>query len=290
MRLTIDERRLIGKAIDRGVKKSLVAKVLGVTRKVIYKWIKRRKHLKDRKRKRKNSKITLNVELSILALRNTFKWGCERIQKALHSLPGFMLDTFTEMGVKVIQGVEISRTAINNLLKKHKINGYPHKKQKVWKFFRAEKPNILWQLDPKGPFTIQGKKYWWVICIDDYSRYVVMAEQFDHCPTVQEITKLLKPLIKKHKPKKILTDNNPFREEWDEWCKTNSIEPLHAHPYYPQDKGKIERSIRNFAEEFIYLIKKFPQWLKGKLKQYTHWHNNQRYHKGINTTPAKLYT
>ena len=289
MRLTIEERRLIGKAVDRGVNKSLVAKVLGVTRKTIYKWDKRRKHLKDRKRKKKKSKITLKVELFILALRNTFEWGTERIKKGLSSLPKFMLDTLSKLNVKVVQGLDLSRTAINNVLKKHKINGYKNK-TKSWKFFRAKKKNELWQLDIKGPFKVGGKKYYFIICIDDYSRYVLLAEQLDHCPTILEICSLLKPLVKKHKPKKILTDNNPFKEEWDNWCKDNNIESLHAHPYYPQDKGKVERAIRNFAEEFVYLIKKFPEWLDGKIKEYQRWFNRKRFHRGINAIPCELYT
>ena len=289
MRLTIEERRLIGKAVDRGVNKSLVAKVLGVTRKTIYKWDKRRKHLKDRKRKKKKSKITLKVELFILALRNTFEWGTERIKKGLPSLPKFMLDTLSKLNVKVVQGLDLSRTAINNVLKKHKINGYKNK-TKSWKFFRAKKKNELWQLDIKGPFKVGGKKYYFIICIDDYSRYVLLAEQLDHCPTILEICSLLKPLVKKHKPKKILTDNNPFKEEWDNWCKDNNIESLHAHPYYPQDKGKVERAIRNFAEEFIYLLKKFPNWLNKKIKHYQRWFNNKRFHRGINAIPCELYT
>ena len=56
-------------------------------------------------RKKKKSKITLEVELSILALRNTFEWGCERIKKGLYSLPKFMRDTLSKINVKLVQGV-----------------------------------------------------------------------------------------------------------------------------------------------------------------------------------------
>jgi transposase InsO family protein len=263
--------------------------VLGVTRRTVYKWDKRRKNLKDRKRKKKKPKITLQVELSILALRNTFSWGCERIKKALRSLPRFMLNTLSKIKVKLVQEMELSRTAINNVLRKHKLNGYKNKK-KSWKFFRAKKPNELWQLDIKGQFRIKGKEYYFIICIDDHSRYVLLAEQLNHCPSILEICSLLKPSVKKHKPKKVLTDNNPFKEEGDSWCKANGIEPLHAHPYYPQDKGKVERAIRNFAEEFVYLLKKFPEWLNAKIKQYQKWFNTKRFHTGINATPPELYT
>lgn len=289
MRLTKDLRRLIGKAIDRGVKISLVAKVIGITRKTAYKWKKRRKHLNDEKRKSKKSKITLDVELSILALRNTFEWGTGRIQQALISLPKFMIDSLKNLGVKLVQNIRLSRTSINEVLKAHKLNGYKQKHDS-WKFFRAKKPNELWQLDIKGPFKVGGKKYYFIICIDDYSRYLLLAEQLDHCPDIKEITKLLEQLIKKNKPDKILTDNNPFKEEWNEWCKENNIESLHAHPYYPQDKGKVERAIRNVAEEFVYLLKKFPEWLDGKIKDYQKWFNKKRVNRGINAIPCELYT
>lgn len=285
MRLTRDQRYLIGNAIDRGVNKSLVAKVFGVCRKTVYKWFKRRKHLSDRKRKPRKSKITVKVEYSILALRNSFDWGTARIQQGLMNLPPYMREALPGC----VQGVRLSRTAINNVLKKHKLNGYK-KKNEGWKFFRAKKPDELWQLDIKGHFTLEGKKYWFVICIDDYSRYIVLNKCLDHYPDTHKVFKLLRPHINKHKPEKILTDNGiQFRESWKKLCKSKNIEPIFAHPYYPQDKGKVERAIRNITEEFINLLKKFPEWL-NKITQYTHWFNTQRYHRGINTTPKALYT
>lgn len=245
-----------------------------------------RRSFEDKPRNKKREKVTLAVERSILALRNGFGWGSARIQQGLQSLPKFMKKVFAQ---PIVQGVNLSRTTINDVLEKHGLNGYS-KKSDCWKFFRAKHPNELWQLDIKGPFTVQGHKYYWVVCIDDHSRYMLVLEQLDHCPTIEEIGQILKPYIKKYHPESILTDNNPFKEEWDEWCKNNGIKPLHAHPYYPQDKGKIERGIRNVAEEFVYLIKKFPQWLNNKTREYKNWYNKQRYHRGIKTTPATLFT
>lgn len=289
MRLTPTERSLIGKVVDRLGNKSLVAKAFGIARKTVYKWNRRRKHTNDRKRRKKKSKVTVKVELSILAMRNFFEWGTERIQKGLHCLPKFMRDTLKKLKVDVAKHISLSRTTINDVLRKHKLDGYK-RKQEGWKFFRAKKPNELWQLDIKGPFKVGGKRYWFVICIDDFSRYAILAEQCNHAPTIKEIGKMLKPLIRKYRPKKILTDNNPFKEEWDKWCKENGVESIHAHPYYPQDKGKVERAIRNFAEEFVYLLTKFPQWLKGKIKEYQKWHNNKRINRGINAIPCQLFT
>jgi hypothetical protein len=43
----------------------------------------------------------------------------------------------------------------------------------------------------------------------------------------------------------------------------NGVEPLFAHPYYQQDKEKIGRTTRNVTEEFVDLLRKFPEWLQN---------------------------
>jgi len=288
MRLKPDQRHSLVNAVRRGINKNIVARVFDTTVKTVNQWCKRafhrgREYFRDRPRKPRESKVTVEVEVSILALRNIFEWGTARIQQGLYCLPEYAREA-----IDCVQGVKLSRAAINNVLKKHDINGY-NNNIKSWKFFRAERPDELWQLDIKGPFTLQGKKYWFVVCIDDYSRYLILVEQLDHDPRVEEMGEMLKPYVKEHHPKSILTDNKPFKEQWDQWCRYNGIEPLHAHLYYPQDKGKVERAIRNVSEEFIYIMKKFPGWINGKIRDYQEWFNNERYHRGINDFPIKLY-
>jgi transposase InsO family protein len=282
MRLSLDERRLIADARRRGIKIKRVAEVLGTSFTTVKRWAKR-SFFADQQRKQKKSKITMKVELAILAMRTLFRWGTARIQQGLLNLPTYAREALQN----TVSNVFLSRTAINAVLTAHQLNGYLCE-TKHWKFFRAKRPDELWQLDLKGPFRVQGKKYWFVICIDDYSRYLLLATPFDHCPTTQEITAVLDKLPRK--PRKLLTDNaKHFAEQWKEWCKDHGIEPVFAHPYYPQDKGKVERAIRNVAEEFIYLLKKFPAWLKGKMKVYQQWFNTKRFHRGIDTVPSALY-
>jgi len=263
----------------------LVARVFGVDRKTARYWGKQdaRTSLKDKPRNTKR-KITPKIELAILFMRTMFKWGTARIQQGLIDLPGFMKAEMQNCP----QGVKLSRTAINNVLRKHHLNGFT-REQKAWKFFRAKEPNELWQLDLKGPFTVQGKKWYFLICIDDYSRYIICAEQFNYCPTILEILAAIQPAINQYRPKNILTDNNPFKEGWEQLLARQGIKALFAHPYYPQDKGKVERCIRNLAEEFVNLLLKFPHWLSGKLKEWVKWYNHKRYHRGIKTTPAQLF-
>lgn len=282
MRLTLEQRSLIADARARNIKISAISNVFGISNSTVKRWSKR-KLLSDKKRKPKQSKITIEVELAILAMRTTFKWGCARIQQGLVNLPNFAKKALQNF----VENVHLSRTAINNVLRKHKLNGYL-KEAKKWKFFRAKRPNELWQLDPKGPFIIQGKKYYFIICIDDYSRYMLIAEQLNHAPSTKDITLMLDKVSVK--PENILTDNAKiFAKQWEWWCRFNGIKPLFAHPYYPQDKGKVERAIRNISEEFIYLMKKFPCWLNGVIREYKDWFNDYRFHRGIGTVPKALY-
>lgn len=289
-RLTPELRKFSVTLCRKGLNKSFIAKLFETSRQTITTWFKRAHHrgtesFRDKKRKPKEGKITEFVEQTILSFRIFFEWGTTRIQQGLLSLPSFMQKVLPECA----QGITLSRTSINNVLKAHGLNGYK-KESKGWKFFRAKKPDELWQLDIKGPFTVQGKKYWFLVCIDDYSRYLLIARQFDHDLTTNEIADILLELFKKRKPKKILVDNGcQFKENWKEFLKNNCIEPLFAHPYYPQDKGKVERTIRNLAEEFVDLLRKFPEWLNGQIEEYRLWYNNIRLHRGIGTQPSKLY-
>lgn len=285
MRLCPLQRKLMNKSVKEGKSINLVAEFFGVSRQTVWYWSDetQNSNFKDLPRKIQPSKITVEVEVSILAMRTIAKWGTERIRKGLMNLPDFMR---IDMDIKV-QGVSLSRTSINEVLKKHKINGY-YKKYKKWKFFRAKKPNELWQLDPKGPFRLDGKKYWIVVVMDDHSRFILALLLYDHAPTCEEIEKALLPLIKKHKPKGILTDNKPFGKSWKKWLKEQGVKAHFAHPYYPQDKGKVERAIRNLAEEFINLLKHFSHWL-GKIKEWMDWYNTKRYHCGIKGYPANIY-
>jgi transposase InsO family protein len=287
VRFSPDIRGAFGKLVKKGLAVTHIARLFDTTRQTVHRWLKRARHVgreyyKDKPRQPKPSKVTDEVEVSILALRNTFKWGTARIQQGLLRLPGFISDA-----VRCVQGVRLSHETINNVLAGHGVNGC-QREFKRWKFFRAKAPNELWQVDFKGSFTVQGKKYWFLVCIDDYSRFLVLAEQSDHELTTDEVTILLEK--QKRRPKAILSDHGPqFKEAWRTWCKQHGVEAHFAHPSYPQDKGKVERCIQNLNREFVYHLRKFPDWLKGRLHEYREWFNHSRLHRGVKALPADLY-
>ena len=287
MRLDPSVRGLFTKLVKKGLTVTKIADLLDITRQTVHRWLKRarhvgREHYRDKPREPRRSKITEKVELSILALRNMFKWGTARIQQGLRKLPVFMREE-----TSCVQGVRLSRESINNVLTRHGLNGYPHRYER-WRFFRAGEPDELWQIDFKGPYRVHGRRCWFLVCIDDFSRYLVAARRFDHDPSTVEVTSLLGRL--RRRPGSILSDHGPqFKEEWRRWCAGSGIMPLYAHPSYPQDKGKVERCIQSLNREFVYLLGEFPGWLRGKLERYREWFNNSRYHRGVKAVPAELY-
>ena len=233
---------MLGKLARESIPKKVLMVSFSVSRTTVWYWGKQNLHyISDIPRKIKPSKITIKTEASILFFRS-LGYGCARIQQRLFCAPDLEL---AKMEVKV-QGVMLSRTAINKILKKQKINGYSTKRKKAWKFFRAKYPNELWQLDLKQ-VKFEGKKYFYLVCIDDYSRFLLLLHLFDHEPTIEEIEKVMERFVKKYKPKNILTDNQPFKKDWEKWCKERGTKAIFAHPYYPQDKGNVERSIRNIS-------------------------------------------
>ena len=287
MRLNPSIRGLFGKLIKKGLTVTRIADLLDTTRQTVHRWLKRarhvgREHYRDRPRAPKQRKVTEKVEVSILALRNTLMWGTARIQQGLIKLPGFIREA-----TGCVQGVSLSRESINNVLTRHGLNGYPHT-YKRWRFFRAREPDELWQIDFKGPYRVQGRRYWFLVVIDDFSRYLVAARQFDHDPSTEEVTSVLGWL--RRRPGAILSDHGPqFREMWRRWCAVHGVEPLYAHPSYPQDKGKVERCIQSLNREFVNHLRRFPEWLDGKLQRYREWFNRSRYHRGVKAFPVDLY-
>jgi transposase InsO family protein len=287
LRLDPSVRGLFGKLLDKGLTVTRIADLLDTTRQTVHRWLKRAKHrgresYRDKPRAPKQGKITEKVEASILALRNSLRWGTARIQQGLLKLPGFIREA-----TGCVQGVSLSRESVNNVLTRHGLNGYPRSYER-WRFFRASEPDELWQVDFKGPYRVQGRRYWFLVVVDDFSRFLVAARRIDHAPSTGEVTAVLGRL--RRRPRSILSDHgSQFREVWVRWCVENGIKPLYAHPSYPQDKGKVERCIQSLNREFVYLLGRFPGWLDSKLRSYREWFNHSRFHRGIKGFPADLY-
>jgi len=149
-------------------------------------------------------------------------------------------------------------------------------------------------MDIKGPFRIENQTYYALIIIDDHSRYIINCSLHRSIKT-DDVVSVLSECIRRYgKPSKILAskilvDNDTrFKLKFKRWCKQHDIEVIYTPPYYPQSKGKVERCIRTFVEEFLRLQKVFDA-LISILEDFVCWFNNHRYHLGICGYPADVY-
>ena len=93
-------------------------------------------------------------------------------------------------------------------------------------------------------------------------------------------------ISKGHKPSKILADIGPqFRDIFENGCKKLKIEVEHTPKHYSQSKGKVERCIQTFKEEFLRLGSVFDR-VDGLLPQFVRWYNFDRLHMGLGCVPA----
>jgi len=296
---TIETRHAMIRALRTGVRVKDVSRIFDVSRKTVWKWRKRilRKgwpHYGNRSRRPHtiHPKITPYMENAIIILRDSFRWGTQRIKVNLWKPPDYIKHLLENvLGIPKWEPVRLSRQAINNTLKRHRRNGSPYGKIQHWKYFHAEYPDQLWQMDIKGPFSIGNMRCLALVIIDDNSRYLISCTLHINNLTTEDVLKTIWDIMNKtgRKPSKILVDNGPqFKHMFVRGCKQLGMMVEHTPPRYPQSKGKVERCIRTFNEEFLRIDKVFEN-TEDLVPEFVRWYNHDRYHMGINCVPADLY-
>ena len=213
-------------------------------------------------------------------------------------IPGASLPAFISMARerKIIQpGRNIPYATIYRFLKAEGLverpAGMPGDRRK----FEAEYPNDLWQSDiMHGPYVLwEGKqrKTYLIAFIDDMSRLITHAEFYLHERLDSFLDAFRKALLMRGIPGKLYVDNGPsFRSNHLEHiCASLGIVLLHARPYQPEGKGKIERWFRTARGGFLAVHKaatyenlndKFRAWVSG--------YNDTR-HSSTGDTPIKRF-
>ena len=89
--------------------------------------------------------------------------------------------------------------------------------------------------------------------IDDMTRLIPYAAFYLHERLEYFLDALRKALLMRGLPKKLYVDNGPaFRSNHLEFiCASLGIVLIHAKPYQPEGKGKIERFNRTVREGFL---------------------------------------
>lgn len=199
----------------------------------------------------------------------------------------------------LIKPQDMSYSSVYRFLKGLDLVGRRPRKEPERKRFAMDKVNAMWQIDlSHGPHLKLGRKKaptYLQAFIDDASRLVPFGgfdlnQSFDALRTVME-----EALKRRGIPATIYTDNAKIyrSKQFQYVCASLGIALIHAKPYDPQAKGKIERFFRTVRQRFYTTLEPssltslealnaaFAKWLEEDY--------NGRIHSAIDMTPLDAY-
>ena len=190
----------------------------------------------------------------------------------------------------------VSLASLYRFLNNNKLHTHNSTERKA---FEMEYANDCWQGDTShGPvITIDGKKVqtYLIQLIDDASRLIVGYKFFlkDNALNFQLV---LKEAIKTYGiPKRIFVDNGtPYKnQQLMSICASIGTTIIHAKPYSPESKAKIERSFRTVKDNFInckdWTKYKSLEELNEEYKKYIVEEYNSKLHSGIQDIPRNRF-
>jgi len=163
--------------------------------------------------------------------------------------------------------------------------------------FEAEEPNDIWQSDvmhgPKALVDQKSRKTYLIAFLDDHSRLILFAGFYLSENLEAFMDAFETAMAKRGLPRKLYVDNGAaFRSHKLEFtCASLAISLIHARPYKPQGKGKIERFFRTVRSDFLptaemscleQLNRSLTQWLENEY--------HQRKHSATGMTPFERFT
>jgi putative transposase len=187
-------------------------------------------------------------------------------------------------------------STIYRLLHQHKLmenTPVPEDRRK----FEARLPNDIWQSDvmhgPKVPVDQKHRKAYLIAFLDDHSRLIVHGAFYLSENLTSFMSAFEKALAKRGLPRKLYVDNGAaFRSHKLAFtCASLAISLVHAKPYKPQGKGKIERFFKTVRGQFLptadtsdlaQLNQGFHDWLENIY--------HQRKHSATGMTPFDRFT
>jgi len=163
--------------------------------------------------------------------------------------------------------------------------------------FEAELPNDLWQSDVMhGPrVDVDGKmrKTYLIAIIDDHSRLIVYARFYLTENLAAYLNAFENAIATRGLPRKLYVDNGAaFRSHHLEYISASlAISLIHAKPYTPQGKGKIERWFKTVRSSFLPLFKGAGlDQLNEALTRWITENYHKRIHSATGQTPFERFT
>jgi transposase InsO family protein len=284
----MDLRRQMVLALrDGDITISEAARRYGVTRKTVYKWLKRAQNTPleslaelSRQPIQKPTKTPPKTEEILLHLKEEFPhWGAKKLVQVMQK-----------------EGLQLPVRTGDRILKRHgKVT--PRGTQKELQRFEREAPNMLYQMDFKGlPRRVEHAL---LSVIDDASRMCLVFAPLPDKRGESVFEKLWEMFGEFGLPECFLMDNGDCWGSHSRRCPTAfeaklwrlGIRTTHGRPYHPQTQGKVERFHRTAKLELgPLLLQACPQDLARDCEAFRDRYNWTRPHEALgNQVPGSRF-
>jgi len=198
---------------------------------------------------------------------------------------------------RVTPGIVLNNSTVYRFLHQHNLMAAQMKKPVDRRKFEAELPNDLWQSDvmhgPKVDVDGKMRKTYLIAIIDDHSRLIVQARFYLSEKLSSYLDAFENAIAARGLPRKLYVDNGAaFRSRHLEYITASlSISLIHAKPYTPQGKGKIERWFKTVRSSFLPLFKGTGlSQLNDALTRWVRNGYNKKIHSATGQTPFERFT
>jgi len=198
---------------------------------------------------------------------------------------------------RVTPGIVLNNSTVYRFLHQQNLMVPQMRKPVDRRKFEAELPNDLWQSDvmhgPKVDVNGKMRKTYLIAIIDDHSRLIVHALFYLSENIASYLVAFENAIAARGLPRKLYVDNGAaFRSKHLEYITASlSISLIHAKPYMPQGKGKIERWFKTIRSSFLPLFKGTD--LSQLNEALTHWITesyHEKIHGATGQTPFERFT
>lgn len=220
-----------------------------------------------------------------------------QLRKEMPRVPVYALIETANKRHLVTPGTHLCKTTVYRFLHRQDLMSQVMATVVDRRKFEAELPNDLWQSDvmhgPHVPYEGKLRKTYLIAFIDDHSRLIPYGAFFFSEGIKCYLEALEQAILTRGLPRKLYVDNgSAFRSHHLEVVTASlGIALIHATPYMPQGKGKIERMFRSVRSGFLCdaptthideLNAAFATWLEQTY--------HQRKHSATGQTPFDRFT
>jgi transposase InsO family protein len=207
-----------------------------------------------------------------------------------------LIRTMTERGLSA-PGKDLKSTTVYRFLHAQNLMNPPEGQKQDRRKFEAELPNDIWQSDVMhGPMVTVGerkRKSYLIAFIDDHSRLIPYARFYLSEKLASFLDAFEKALLKRGLPRKLYVDNGAaYRSKHLEHITASlGIALIHAKPYKPEGKGKIERWFRTLRGQFLTQVGQMSlDELNGAFDLWIREVYHQRVHSATGQKPLDRFT